>query len=185
MSRAPAGRIQLTYDDYVGLPDDGRRYEILDGDLEVSPAPTPKHQAVSLRLLRFVDRHVEERSLGCVYVAPIDVILAPSTVVQPDLLFIARGRESIVTARAIEGPPDLIVEVVSPASGRRDRGARAALYARSGVRCYWIADPEMQTFEVYELEGSEFRLAGRYEGAIMARAVPFPDLEMDLGRVWV
>ena len=135
-NRIPPGPIKLTYEDYVDLPDDGRRYEILDGELEVSPAPAPRHQSVSLNLLRILDRHVEERGLGRLYYAPIDVILAPTTIVQPDLLFIAAGRESIVTGKAIEGPPDLMVEIISPWSGRRDRVAKATLYARYGVRHY-------------------------------------------------
>src|SRR2546426_12601505 len=112
MSRAP-GRLppgNLTYEDYVGLPDDGRRYEILAGELEVSPAPAPRHQRVLLNLVRIVDGHVEERGLGHVYVAPIDVILARDSIVQPDLVFVAAARASIVTERAIEGPPELAVE---------------------------------------------------------------------------
>src|SRR5437867_3959291 len=101
--RIPPGPIKLTYEDYVGLPDDGRRYEILDGELEVSPAPAPRHQGVSRNLLWVLHGHVRERGLGSVYCAPIDVILAPTSVVQPDLIFIGGGRESIITARAIEG----------------------------------------------------------------------------------
>jgi len=110
--RVPPGPIKLTYEDYVDLPDDGRRYEILDGELEVSPAPAPRHQAVLGNLLWILHGHVQERGLGRVYCAPIDVILAPTSVVQPDLIFIAAGRESIVTERAIEG------------SGRQGRALR-------------------------------------------------------------
>src|SRR5439155_645354 len=102
--RIPPGPIKLTYEDYVDLPDDGRRYEILDGELEVSPAPAPRHQAVLGNLFWILHGHVHERGSGRVYCAPIDVILAPTSVVQPDLIFIAAGRESIVTERAIEGP---------------------------------------------------------------------------------
>src|SRR3990172_7592302 len=103
MSRAP-GRLppgKLTYEDYVGLPDDGRRYEILDGELEVSPAPAPRHQVVSGNLFVILHTHVRERGMGRVYHAPIDVILAPDSIVQPDLVFVAAGREAIVTERAI------------------------------------------------------------------------------------
>src|SRR2546430_9358807 len=125
--RIPPGPIKLTYEDYVDLPDDGRRYEILDGDLEVSPAPAPKHQAVSLNLVWILHGHVQERGLGSVYYAPIDVILADTSIVQPDLVFIATGRESIVSGRGIEGPPDLAVEILSPWSVRRDPVANTAL----------------------------------------------------------
>ena len=132
--RIPPGPIKFTYEDYAALPDDGRRYEILDGELEVSPAPSTRHQGVSGNLFWVLHGHVRERGLGNVYCAPIDVILAPATVVQPDLVFVAAGREAIVTERAIEGPPDLVVEILSSWSVLRDRVAKAALYARYGVR---------------------------------------------------
>lgn len=182
--RIPPGPIKLTYEDYVELPDDGRRYEILDGELEVSPAPAPQHQAVSRNLLWLLHGHVRDRELGSVYCAPIDVILAQTSIVQPDLVFVAIGRTSLVTARAIEGPPDLMVEIISPSSTRRDRVAKAALYARFGVPHYWLLDPEPRTFEVYGLEGPGYRLAATYAGAATFRASLFPALEIDLGGVW-
>ena len=187
MSRAP-GRLppgNLTYDDYVRLPDDGRRYEILDGELDVSPAPTPRHQRVLLKLVAILHRHAEERGLGQVYVAPIDVILARDSIVQPDLVFVAAGRESIVTERAIEGPPDLVGEVLSPWSDRGDRVAKARLYARYGIRHYWIVDPVARTLEMYEPEEAEYRLLATHEGAASVRTTLFRDLEIDLSRVWV
>jgi Uma2 family endonuclease len=169
----------------VGLPDDGRRYEILDGELEVSPAPAPRHQGVLRNLLFILHGDAQQRGLGSVYCAPIDVILAPDSIVQPDLVFVAAGRESIVTERAIEGPPDLAVEILSPWSDRRDRVAKAGLYARYGIAHYWIVDPVARTLEVYEAEGAEYRLVARHEGAGRVRTTPFPDLDIDLGRVWV
>ena len=181
--RLPPGK--LTYEDYVGLPDDGRRYEILDGELEVSPAPAPRHQGVSGNLLVILHTHVQERGMGRVYHAPIDVILAPDSIVQPDLVFVAAGREALVTERAIEGPPDLAVEILSPWSDRRDRVAKAALYARYGIRHYWIPDPVARTLEVYEVKGTEYRRVAVHEGAACVRTTLFPDLEIDLGRVWV
>jgi Uma2 family endonuclease len=105
--------------------------------------------------------------------------------VQPDLVFVAAGRESVVTERAIEGPPDLAIEILSPWSDRRDRVTKAELYARYGVRHYWIVDPEARTLEMYEPEGGQYRLVATHEGATMARTSLFPDLEIDLGRVWV
>ncbi len=95
--RIPPGPIKLTYEDYVDLPDDGKRYEILDGELEVSPAPAPRHQGVSRNLLLILQGHVQERRLGTIYYALIDVLLADTSIVQPDLIFVAAGRESIIT----------------------------------------------------------------------------------------
>ena len=169
----------------MDLPDDGRRYEILDGELEVSPAPAPRHQAVSLNLVWVLHAHIRECGLGSVYYAPIDVILADTSIVQPDLVFIAAARESIVSQRGIEGPPDLAVEILSPWSVRRDRVAKAAVYARHGIRHYWVVDPDACVLEVYEADGAEYRLVGRHEGAATVRTAIFPDLGLDLGRVWV
>src|SRR5882724_4998757 len=101
----------LTYEDYQQLPEgDSVRYEILDGELAVTPAPLTRHQRVSRNLLRILDAHVGEGRLGEMLYAPIDVILSDTSVVQPDLLFVAKGRAAIVSPRAIEGPPDLMVE---------------------------------------------------------------------------
>jgi len=183
--RIPPGRIKLTYEDYEVLPDDGKRYEILDGELFVTPAPVPKHQDVSRNLVHILNNHVMERGLGRIYYAPIDVILANTTIAQPDILFIAKGRESIITERAVEGPPDLLVEIISPSSRRQDRVVKAALYATFGVRHYWIADPVSRTLETYELDGGGYRLAGTHEGAARFRTALFPELEIDLARVWV
>ena len=182
--RIPPGPIKLTYEDYVDLPDDGRRYEILDGELEVSPAPAPRHQAVLRDLTLAVYAHVRERRLGEVYFAPIDVILADTSIVQPDFVFIAAGRATIITGRGIEGPPDLAVEILSPWSIRRDRVVKAALYARYGIRHYWIVDPDARILEEYAAETAEYRLVGRHEGAGTVRTAVFPDLEIDLGAIW-
>jgi Uma2 family endonuclease len=182
--RPPAGIIKLTYDDYLTLPDDGRRYEILDGDLEMTPAPSPRHQAVSRNLQRALDRHVTDNRLGSIYNAPIDVILAPTTIVQPDLLFLAAARRHLVTERAIEGPPDLIVEILSPSTAGRDRAAKATLYARFGVSCYWIVDPEARTVEIHILTDGGYRLAATHAGTERFSAAPLPDLTIDLAAVW-
>jgi Uma2 family endonuclease len=182
--RIPPGPIKLTYEDYVELPDDGRRYEILDGELEVSPAPAPLHQRVSQNLSVALDAHVRPRRLGRVYCAPVDVLLADTTIVQPDLVFISAGREAIVTKRAVEGPPELVVEILSPWSVRRDRVAKATLYARFGIGHYWLLDPEARGFEVYEADGTEYRLVATHGASGPMRTPLFPELELDLALVW-
>jgi len=119
--RIPEGRIRLTYEDYCDLPDDGLRYEILDGELEIRPSPNIDHQRVSRDLVRILQAHVEARGLGEVFDAPCDVLLAATTIVVPDLVFVSGARAALVTKRAIEGAPDLLVEILSPSSTRRDR----------------------------------------------------------------
>jgi Uma2 family endonuclease len=183
-SRVPSGLIKLTYDDYASIPNDGRRYEVLDGELCMTPSPTPRHQAVSRNLQRILDNHIVARGLGSLFDAPLDVILAPTTVAQPDLLFIRAGRESIVTERAIEGTPDLVVEILSPGSARQDRVVKAKLYARHRAAHYWIVDPETRTLEEHRLRGRGYRRTGRHRGGVKFRPALFPDLEIDLARVW-
>jgi Uma2 family endonuclease len=182
--RIPAGRIRLTYEDYVELPDDGRRYEILDGDLEVTPSPTTTHQRVSRRLSRVLDDYVTRHGLGEIFYAPTDVILANTTITVPDLLFVAAPRGSIITRRAIEGPPDLIVEILSDSTARRDRTRKASLYFRYGVSCYWLVDPEEHTLETYERGKRRYRRTGRWAGAVMVHAAPFVELALDLEKIW-
>jgi Uma2 family endonuclease len=149
----PLGKIVLTYDDYRELPNDRNRYEILDGELSVTPAPSTKHQRISGHLFLTLANHILAHQLGDIFAAPADVILAPTTVVQPDLIFIGNDRRGIVTERAIEGPPTLAVEILSPTTHRTDRQTKAQLYAKHGVPHYWLIDPDQQTLEAYELAG--------------------------------
>ena len=139
----------FTYDDYIALPDDGKSYEIIEGDLSMTPAPSPRHQAVQLRLgsllLAFLDKH----SLGRVFVSPIDLVLSMVDVVQPDLLFVSQSRLNIIAEKNIVGIPNLIIEILSSSSITRDQKEKLNLYQRYGLPEYWIVDPDSQTVEVY------------------------------------
>jgi Uma2 family endonuclease len=147
----------LTYDDLQNMPDDGQRYEIIDGELIVSPAPIANHQRVLKRLVRTFDDFANETRTGEVFFAPFDVQLGYHDVVEPDLVFIAteQGRVPGLDHK-FEGSPILVVEVISPSSRQTDRVRKMALYARSGVREYWIADPEQRTLVVNLLEGHTY-----------------------------
>jgi Uma2 family endonuclease len=182
--RVPEGRIRLTYAEYVELPNDGRRYEILDGELAVTPAPVPRHQAVSRNLQRILDRYITEHRLGQLFNAPIDVILSDTTIVQPDLLVLGTDRGHFITERAVEGPPTLMVEILSPSSVRQDRITKAALYARFGVPHYWLLDPSARTLEMHELTGDAYRLIAAGRDSDRMRCGLFPGLEIDLAAVW-
>jgi Uma2 family endonuclease len=139
--------VRFTYQDYLNLPED-RRYEILDGDLLMSPSPTERHQRLLLELALILTTFVKKHQLGRVYVAPFDVVLSETDVVQPDILFVSADRASIVGEKAVRGAPDLVVEVLSPATAERDRTVKAKLYARAGVRELWLVDPDSQTLEI-------------------------------------
>src|SRR3989304_601795 len=107
---------KMTYDQYCLLPEDRNRYELIDGELFVTPAPTPKHQKIVGALFVQLSSYVSQNSLGEVYVAPVDVLLDQYTVIQPDVLFIRHERLGIVKEGAIEAAPDLVGEVLSPSS---------------------------------------------------------------------
>lgn len=130
-----------TYDDYAQLDDD-RRYEVIGGQLLLMPAPRLRHQEVALELAVRLRGFVKEREVGKVYVSPIDVVLSETDVVQPDVVFVAADRLGVLRDTHVRGAPDLLVEVLSPSGGHRDRVLKQNLYARSGVREYWIVDPD-------------------------------------------
>lgn len=180
----PAGEIILTYDDYLNLPDDNNRYEILEGVLYVTPSPTTRHQRVSRNLGYLLFDHVLDNDLGEIFFAPYDVILSDISITQPDLIFISHERQHIITEANVRGAPDLVVEITSRHTRERDKSIKAQIYARYGVDYYWILDPSRRIMEEYRREGEAFRLLGRYHGPTVVRPALFPDLELDLGRVW-
>lgn len=148
---------RITYQDYLQLPEGGR-WEVLEGDLRMVPAPGELHQRVSSGIYRALDTFVRQHALGRMYYAPMDVILAEDSVVQPDLLLIRKERLSILAPEGVRGAPDLVVEVLSPGStAARDRGIKRRLYGRYGVQEYWLVDPAARTVEVTVSEGGELQ----------------------------
>ena len=176
--------IVLTYKEYEALPADGRRYEIHEGELSVTPAPSPHHQMVSRNLFRFLDHHVRSRRLGEVLFAPVDVILSETIIVQPDLVYLDRERLGVISRRGIEGAPTLVVEILSPSTTVIDRSTKRQLYARSGVPFYWLVDPESRAIEALELEATGYALAARASGADPVDLPPFSDLALIPATVW-
>src|SRR5205809_5453135 len=174
------GRSGLTYADYCALPDDGLRYEIVDGLLFAEPSPRRAHQNAVGNLFVILHAHVRAHDLGEVYVAPFDVILDPRTTVVPDLVFVVRDRLEIIAERGVEGAPDLLVEVLSPGTARRDRVRKLNAYARHGVRHYWLLDPEAKTGEAFELVDGAYRLAAAVGGDDEFRPGVFPGLAISL-----
>ena len=164
----------LTYDDLLAMPDDLNHYEIINGVLLVSPAPNRAHQLTSIRLFRVLDAFTERHGLGDICYAPVDVRLTPFSVVEPDLLFIRTERLAIYTEKGVvEGPPDLVVEIVSPSSTRIDAIDKAALYASAGVPEYWLTNPETKTFRLLIL-GSDgtYHDAEAADGRFQSTVIP-------------
>lgn len=177
-------RVVLTYRDYEALPNDGRRYEIHEGELSVAAAPRTKHQEVSVKLASALHVHVTTRGLGKVFAAPIAVVLSDITIVEPDIVYVAADRLGIVSERGIEGAPTLVVEILSPSTAQTDRHTKMQLYARHGVPWYWIVDPDSRTVEVYALGEGGYALTTRASGNEPLSAEPLADLVIPLASLW-
>ena len=176
MSKAMAeGAEKLTYADYLQFPEDGQRHELIDGEHLVTPSPITRHQRAVGRLYLLLGGWVEERGTGEVFVAPMDVILSDVDVVELDLLFVSPERSEIVQDW-IRGAPDLVVEVLSPRTRRRDEIRKRDLYERCEVREYWLVDPEAETVKVYRLAEGGFGkprlLTGREEEILESPLLP-------------
>jgi Uma2 family endonuclease len=138
--------------------DDNFNYELLDGELVAKSAPSPFHQRVSKNIFRALDVFVMSHNLGEVLYAPVDVFLDEYNAPQPDVLFLSTAKAHYVTADGVQGAPDLVVEIISPSSVKRDRGLKMKLYERYGVREYWLVDILARTVEVYVNAGNDFEL---------------------------
>ena len=141
--------IRLTYDDFCLLPNDGKRYEIIEGELFVTPSPISLHQRVVTRLTVALGSFLESRRLGEVFVSPFDVVFSRFDVVEPDILFISKARSSVLTPKNVQGAPDLVIEVLSKSTRHTDRTIKLKLYARYGVEEYWIIDPRVPAAQIY------------------------------------
>jgi Uma2 family endonuclease len=179
-----ATRIVLTYADYAAIPNDGKRYELHQGDLSVTPAPRTRHRTVVLNVAMLLSQYVTSRQLGKVFVSPIDCILGDITVVQPDVVYVESSRLAIVSERAIEGPPALVVEVLSPSTVQLDSLVKAQLHAKHGVPYRWLGDVAQRTIRAFELSGDAYRPAGRLEGGRPVALPPLPDLPLDPAAIW-
>jgi len=144
------------------LPETNLPTELWDGELILSPAPSFFHQEIVARFYKLLDAWIARHRLGKTGLAPLDMVLAPHRAVQPDIIFIANERLDIIRER-VEGAADLVAEVLSPGSRRRDRLDKRDLYEQHGVKEYWLIDPEARTVEVLFLERGEYRLVGRWQ----------------------
>jgi Uma2 family endonuclease len=154
---ANRSKVRWTYEEYVRLPTSGTmRYEVIHGELAVTPSPTSVHQQVVTTLVRILGRFVHEHALGRLLVGPIDVLLGEGDYLQPDVAFVRADRAHRVSRRGIEGAPDLVVEVLSPSTEQRDRGVKLDRYRHFGVPEYWIVDLDAKVVELWRLrEGAE------------------------------
>jgi Uma2 family endonuclease len=170
-----------TQEDFRKLPE-GELCQLINGKLISSPAPSVYHQRVLRNLSLFVWNFVKEEQIGEVLFSPIDVYLEEKEAYQPDIVFISKEKFSIIKEGGIEGAPDLVIEILSPFSGYYDLKHKKEVYARCGVREYWIVDPEDRTFDIYENREGKFELiASAKEGKIKSK---FLALQIDLEDVF-
>lgn len=171
--------------DILDTPDDGLRYEVIDGELYVSAAPIPAHQHAVVRISSPIDRFLEERGTGLVFVAPTAVVLDEHSGVEPDIVFVAAERRAIIGTQAIEGAPDLIVEVLSPSTRLRDLDLKLRRYARAGVPHYWIVDVDARRLYEHHLVDGRYVLAGTHGPNGLFEPDLFPGLSIAMASLWL
>lgn len=171
-------------EDIWDTPEDGNRYEVIDGQLYVTPPPVERHQRGLGGLFLVVAQHVAEHELGRVYVAPLGVVLTEHDGVQPDLVYVSNERAEIISERGIEGAPDLVVEVLSSSTRARDRSVKMARYAAADIPHYWLLDPVNLTLEAYRLGEQAYELVGTYGLGSTFTPELFPGLSIEIDRLW-
>lgn len=177
-------KILFRYEDLKALPENGKRYEILERDLHVSPAPKTIHQTVVVNLTSILRDFVKKHSLGFVFCAPTDVVFSPENVVQPDVLFISHANKHILTETHIQGAPDLVVEVLSESTKDVDQTIKKKIYARFGVKFYWIIDPEQKALESFLLTEEGFNKERSYEKNDVITCALFPALSFSVNELF-
>ena len=176
-------RIKFTVADYMTTPDD-KRFQLLDGELILAPSPTDRHQAIIGTLFFLLFQYNLETNSGRVRMAPLDVYLSEHDLTQPDILFVSNDRASIITAANIQGASDLVVEILCPSTERYDRGYKQTMYARQGVREYWLVNPNAETVEVLTLSDEGFITFATYQRRETLVSPLLPGLDIDLEQVF-
>jgi Uma2 family endonuclease len=152
-------RVKLTYDDFVLFPDDGMRHELIDGEHYVTPSPNRRHQKISGNLHLIVGAWLRDHPIGEIFYAPFDVVFSKFDVVEPDLLYVSHERSRVLTAANVQGAPDIVIEIGSPGTRRRDATIKRRLYEQFGVSEYWIVDPDTDVVRVSRREDERFTRA--------------------------
>jgi Uma2 family endonuclease len=153
---APQTSTRLTYEDYLELPDDGKHYELIEGELVLNPTPITRHQWIAGNIYHAIRNYFDDHDIGKTFMAPLDVVLAEDVVLQPDVMVILRERFSIIGEKNIQGAPNIVVEVLSDGTRKWDETVKRKLYERYGVDEYWIADPVIEVVKIYRRSGVSF-----------------------------
>lgn len=177
-------RVRFKADDIWDVPEDGKRYEVIEGELCMATAPDLDHQRPITGLIFFIETYLRTHRIGEIFAAPVGLILDDENGLQPDLVYVSKARAGILTRRGIRGVPNLVVEVLSPGTEKRDRGVKQRRYAAAGVERYWIVDPVTRTLEAYELQQEGYAPAGTYGPGSTFRPELFPGLDIPIDELW-
>ena len=179
--------VKLTYDDFVLFPDDGKRHELIDGEHYVTPSPNAKHQTIIANLHFLIRSWLESHPIGKMFLSPFDVVFSDLDVVEPDLLYLSNERAAqALTPLHVRGVPELVIEIASKGTKKRDETIKRELYERSGVSEYWVVDPEIDVVRIYRPEGDRFGRPielSRDAGDVLVTPL-LPGLELPLRRVF-
>jgi Uma2 family endonuclease len=177
--------IKMTAQQFLQLGEDppGVRLELVNGEIAVSPSPVPDHSYVAATLTWIIRQHIDEHDLGQLFL-DVDTIFGPHDVRRPDVLFFKKARLHLVGEKSMEGPPDLVVEILSPGTENVDRKDKLKLYAAGRVRYYWIIDPKLRTIEAYRLSGGKYVGRVRGSGSDSVELPPFKGLKIPLAKLW-
>ena len=177
--------VKLTYDDFVLFPDDGKRHELIGGEHYVTPSPNIRHQQISADILGLIWMYLEAHPIGRIFHAPLDVVFSEFDVVEPDLLYVSNERAAeVVTPQHIRGTPNIVIEIASPGTRKRDEKIKRRLYERAGVSEYWIVDPETDVVRLYRRTAAGFDRAielSREANDVLTTAL-LPGLDLPLTR---
>jgi Uma2 family endonuclease len=171
---------KLTYEEFRQLPDDGKNYELIGGEVHLTPAPNTRHQFIVHNLDMSLSPYVQENNLGGVWEAPLDVRLTEDTALQPDLVFVSSARLEIVREECIAGAPDLVVEVLSTSTAAHDRATKLPIYAEAGVPNLWLIDSKAKTVEVLKLQGKKYFVEAIFAGDQVLTSDLFPGWQLPL-----
>jgi Uma2 family endonuclease len=180
-------RVKLTYDDFLLFPDDGKRHELIDGEHYVTPSPNTRHQRISGRLYLLIANWLGEHPIGQIFYAPFDVVFSHFDIVEPDLLYMSHARAAeILTDKHVAGVPELVIEIGSPTTRRRDETLKRRLYQRTGVDEYWVVDPDLDAIRVFRRAGTSFARPVELsaEAGDVLTTPLLPGLEIPLDRVF-
>jgi Uma2 family endonuclease len=187
MSTTNPTAVKLTYDDFVLFPDDGMRHELIDGEHYVTPSPSTRHQRIVGNLHLLIGSWLEDHPIGHAFLSPYDVVFSEFDVVEPDLLYLSNERAAqVLTPLHARGVPELVIEIASKSTRRRDETIKRRLYERAGVSEYWVVDPESDTIRVYTRENNRFGkpLELSREAGDVLKTPLLPGLDVPLARVF-